>query len=147
MPPSRQRIVLQYGGGKNRLSIPSNAEVLRHTAFLRQLHNALRFRKIEQAIAILQRASDNEIQALAEMAQNALQGKYPQEIDVLREKLKPDKTLLRALCRGDVPLKLKRQKIIRALKSRIQRGGALPLIPILAPLLGSLLSSLVAKSL
>ena len=143
----KSRVILQYGGGKQTLTIPSNSLVLKNVAFLRQLHNALRFKKIDQAISILQQASDNEIQTLVEMSHNALQGCYPQKVPVLREKLKPDKCLLRTLCQDDLSIKSKRKKLIHALRSRIQRGGGLPLVPLLAPILGSLLSGLVTKSL
>ena len=140
---------VQYGGGGS-LSIPPNSLIIKHFGFLKRLHNVLLRKKFQKAILLIREASDDEIQTLAEMAFNALKGQYPERVTTLREKLKSYRGLMRKLSDEKVTIGAKRQKIIQSFRAKMKRqqqGGAFPLLPLLAPVIGSLLSALIPRSL
>ena len=90
----------------------------------------------------VQQASDDEICAICELCQNALNGSLPVSTTVLKQKLNPFKKLLRKIGRGQDSIEKKRRQIASSV--RAQQGG-LPLIPILAPIISSLIGSAIAS--
>ena len=141
MTKKLRKIRLQYGGGKE-LTIPPESHIVKHFSFLNHLHQLLKQGDNKRAQKLIQQATHGEMCALCELAQNALQGTLPVSPKVLRRKLGPVKDIVRSLANTKNSVGKKRKEFVKL----IQHGG-LPILPILAPIISSLLGSAIASQL
>jgi len=130
--------------GKNKLmNIPRNSLILKNFDFLHELYNFLKQKKNKEAASRIRHATDEEIQTICELCHNGLNGNLPISRLSLRQKLNPVKRLLRKLGRGNDSFESKRRSLATSVRN--QHGG-LPLIPLLAPIISSLLGSVIASN-
>ena len=112
---------------------PVHSLVVRNQPFLKQVYHALKNNDEASLRRIIRRANSDEIKAICEISQNLLRGNFP----------KKDKKFLWSLR----PYKISCRNVsINKKKKILQEGGALPLLPILAPIISSLIGSAITTA-
>lgn len=138
-----QKSVVVINTPQGSVHIPKHSKVIENLNFLRKLHHVAK--EIEQGKRspqdlklLLQRASSSEIKALSEISQNLLQKSFPTLTKRLIRTLFPFKTLIRRLASSKTNITQKRKLLLRR---KPQKGGFAFLIPLLAPIVGTLISA------
>lgn len=119
-----------------RIVIPTHSLVIQRRAFLKKVSQAAYEPK--KVTRILQKAHPNDLRALAEIAYNLLHKKFPVQNKAFLQNFVPYKILLRKLGNQKIPLTKKKELLLR---QNNQSGGLGFLVPLLAPILGTLISS------
>jgi hypothetical protein len=144
---NKKVVVIGSYSTKPNLSIPRQSQVLKELKFLRQLHTLAQqvhqgSRPEQDLYDHLKSASASQIKALSEVSQNLLEGNFPKTSQRLIQKLNPFKTLIRRLASLKTNATQKRQFLLRRTH---QRGGFAFLLPLLAPIVGTLISAGLKK--
>jgi hypothetical protein len=114
------------------MTIPKTSHVYRHRRFLEQLYKSALVTQ-----QLITNASKEEIDALCESSRNLLKGTFPELTPELIKQLAPSRELFRKLACKKTSVTTKR--------NLLQRGGILPLLPFLSPILGSLAGGAIAS--
>lgn len=114
---------------RGKLVLPKNSCVIKQRKFLFKLAKTLN--SPAKTSVLLKKAKTNELKALKEISRNLLLRNLPLTRSSIR-KLSTHKTLFRKLANSQSP----RQTLIQ----QNQKGGLPFLLPLLAPILGGLLS-------
>ena len=102
--------------------------------FLRFLHDA----NLRQRKQLLRTASNNQLQSLCECAFNILRRNVPLNPSQLHKLQQPrTRKLVYQLASRKVPIAKKRKLLVQS--------GGLPILPILAPIIASVLSTLISR--
>lgn len=117
---------------------PVHSLVVRNQPFLKQVYHALKNNDEASLRRIIRRANSDEIKAICEISQNLLRGNFPKKDKKFLWSLRPYKNILRKISCRNVSIN-KKKKIL-------QEGGALPLLPILAPIISSLIGSAITTA-
>ena len=141
LPKPRNSVVI------GSLAIPHQSRVIKDLTFLRKLHKIAQQvqegKRPEQDLHDqLQRATASQIKALSEVSQNLLHRNFPKITHRLIRKLIPFKSLIRRLASPQISSTQKRQLLLRRTH---QRGGFAFLLPLLAPIVGTLISAGLEK--
>ena len=120
------------------LRIPRSSLVVRHRHFLHKLFQAAKYKTPTELAKIIQSANSNQIKALSELSQNLLKATYPKTTKAYLRKMKPFKDVIRKLGSVRSSVKAKQRTL---LQQNLQHGGLPFLVPLLAPIIGSLLSA------
>jgi hypothetical protein len=144
--PSRP-VVIGSLSRKPHLSIPRHSHVLKDIPFLRKLHTlAQQVQQGRQPEHVLYDAlkgtTASHIKALSEVSQNLLNRNFPKPNQRLIQKLNPFKKLIRQLASSRINSTQKRHLLLRRTH---QRGGFAFLLPLLAPIVGTLISAGLKK--
>ena len=152
-PEKRKRKRVKIKSGKQarktiapRVVIPSSALVVKHKNFIRRLYEAAALKKSPTAVKLLiASAKPKELLALCESASNVLRGTFPNLTGEKVKRLVPFKHLIRTLGCPFTSLEEKRKILLRrgSLYKDQQTGGVLPIIPLLAPIVSSLVGSAI----
>lgn len=118
-----------------RLLIPKDSLTVRRRAFLRNLSQAAY--QPSQVARLLRKANPNDLKAIAEIAHNLLHKKFPVQNKEFLRNFTPHKNILRKLANLRTSISKKRDLLLR----QNQTGGIGFLVPLLAPLLGTLISA------
>lgn len=127
----------------DKVLLPTNSRTFKHRLFLQKLHRSAQEvsqgnRPSEDLNRLLREASSTELKALCEVTENLLKKQYPKTGNRFIKKLIPFKTLIRRLACRKIPPTAKRQALIR---TNTQTGGLPFLVPLLAPIIGTLISA------
>lgn len=117
--------------------IPKDSLTIKHRLFLKRLSKAAYDPTVLRKL--LSQAKPEELKALVEVIVNLLERNYPTGKGYLKG-LYPFRGLLRKLSRSKTSIIKKRHILLR---QNQQKGGLAFLVPLLAPLLGTLLSSVL----
>lgn len=126
-----------------RVLMPTRSKAFKERLFLQDLQRIAQEvsegrRPPEHLNQLLQEATSSELKALCEVAGNLLRRKHPKTGKRFLKKLLPFKTLIRRLACRKTPLSAKRQSLVR---TNTQTGGLPFLVPLLAPIVGTLISA------
>ena len=131
--------VIPIGGKHPRLlHIPQRSRIIKHQSFLKKLYKTVKSTNRPDLAHVLQKASPSEIRAISETSQNLLKRTYPKTDKRFLKRLLPFKSIIRKLANPKTTVPQKRQVL---LKQNLQSGGLPFLVPLLAPILGSLISA------
>jgi hypothetical protein len=142
-----QSVVIGSYSKKPNIVIPKDSRVIKDLKFLRQLHTLAQqvhqgSRPEQDLHDYLRKASASQIKSLSEVSQNLLDRNFPKTSKRLIQKLNPFKTLIRRLASSKINSTQKRQLLLRRTH---QRGGFAFLLPLLAPIVGTLISAGLKK--
>jgi hypothetical protein len=118
------------------LHIPSRSQALHHRTFLKKL-SAVSKNPVKVA-NLLRNAKSSELKAITEVSKNLLKKNYPITAKKYLKKLSPFKSIIRNLANKKKTAKQKRDLLLR---HNNQSGGLPFMIPLLAPIIGSLISA------
>lgn len=126
-----------------RVLVPTKSNAFKHRVFLQNLHRIAREvsegkRPAVDLSELLKDASPSELRALCEVTQNLLKKRFPKTGNGFIKKLRPFKALIRRLACPKISLAAKKKTLVR---SNIQTGGLPFLVPLLAPVIGTLISA------
>ena len=121
-----------------RVKFPIESLVIQNKAFLKRLYHALERNDTNRLRRIIKRANADEIKAVCEISQNLLKGNFPKTDRNFLLSLRPYRATLRkiACVRNSIAKK----------KQVLQKGGAFPLLAVLAPILSSLVGSAISSA-
>ena len=121
------------------VAIPPKSLLHKNSRFIHYLYFSFK-NSPNQGINIIRNASAEEIKTLIEIIGNFLENNFPDKCKSrLCKKLKKHKHLLRSIVQRSRETEFARAKL------RNQKGGAI-LTSLIAPLLGSLVSAVIAKN-
>lgn len=123
---------------KRNLHIPTRSWTIRHREFIKQLERVAAEKNPFGVSELLKKSKPGELKALVEIAQNLLKKNYPSTGKRYLKKLIPHKGIIRKLASKRTPIKSKRTLLLRESN---QSGGLPFLVPLLAPIVTSLISA------
>ena len=115
------------------IHIPSNSLIVKHHRFLKKLAST------ENPAHLIRKAKASELKALTEIAQNLLRNNYPVSGKRFIQRLAPYKGLIRKLAQPKRSIKEKKTLLLN------QKGGLPFLVPLLTPIIGSLIAAAISK--
>lgn len=121
---------------KRFLHIPKRSFVLRQRDFLKKLSKVAK--DPLKVTKVLKQSKPSELKALAEITKNLLKKSYPSTGKRYLKKLLPFKGIIRKLANKNTTTNQKRNILLR---QNNQAGGLPFLIPLLAPIITSLISA------
>ncbi len=119
-----------------KMKLPRRSLCYRNAKFLRKLFQAFK-RSRQRGFKLIKEASAEQIETLAEATANVLAGKYPKKSKKYITQLRKHRRLLREISSPTLDTETKRHKLVH---NQDGRGFFLPL---LAPLIGTLLSAVL----
>ena len=134
----KKKIVSVKVSKKRNLHIPKRSSLIRHREFITNLENVAAEKNLFGVSTLLKNSTPGQLKALVEIAQNLLKRNYPKTEKRFLKKLIPHKGIIRKLASRKIPIKSKRALLLR--KSN-QSGGLPFLVPLLAPIVTSLISA------
>lgn len=134
---------IQIGSGKHHVLVPTDSNTFKKRLFLLDLRRIAHEvsegkRPVEDLNSLLKGASPSELKALCEVTENLLKKRYPKTGKQFLKKLLPFKALIRRLACRKTRISTKRQALVR---TNTQSGGLPFLVPLLAPIVGTLISA------
>lgn len=131
--------VIPLVGNTSLLNFPRSSRVIKHQPFLKKLYKTAKQAKSSRQLdSLLKQAKPSEIQAISETSQNLLKKTYPKTDKRFLKLLLPFKSIIRKIASPKTTAR-QTKNILR--KQNTQTGGLPFLVPLLAPIIGSLISA------
>ena len=129
---------------KTVLTLPSHSATARNRSFLKNLHVVASQGTPSKLANVIRQASADQVKALSELSYNFLRAQYPKKTRGYIKSLLPFKKTIRKLGNKSTPIKEKKKVL---LYQNVQHGGLPFLAPLLAPIVGSLISAGISSAL
>lgn len=126
---------------KKKIIFPRQSYTFKRKKFLNSVSQAAYDK--EKLKHLIGKSSDQDLKAIVEVVQNFLNKNYPSVSKKYRESFIPHKTIIRKLGDPRTSVKKKRTFLLR----RVQKGGLPFLLPLLSPIIGSLISAGISSAL
>lgn len=132
---------------KSTIIIPSQSLIIKNIDFLVKLHQAAsnnnnnkksNKRRVE---SLVKNATLSELETLAELSKNFLAGTFPGLTRELVRDLQPFRNSIRGLASKKLRPAVKKRILLRKVN---QKGGFLPLLTLLAPIISSVLGTVIS---